>query len=116
MDEELFREMERRGKRAQQARPGVPPEELLFTFVGDEHVDTVAELNAAGKPTIFACSRTATTPPDCVVPGSARVFCGRCGAEVWLSPATRATRDRITLTEIVCLECLGLMPTMEGKP
>jgi hypothetical protein len=110
VDNDLLREIARRSSQARRARPDVPAEDLLFSVGGGEdHVETYDELNAAGKPTVFACVRTAVAPPDTVVPGSARVFCARCDAEVWMSPATCQSRARITLNEVVCLHCLGVM-------
>jgi hypothetical protein len=112
VDDDLLREIDRRHKRALEARPDVPPEDLLFSIGGgeEEHVETYDEHNARdGPPTVFACVRTAVATPDAVVPGSARVFCARCAAEVWMSPATCQARARIPRNEVVCLHCLGVM-------
>jgi hypothetical protein len=114
MDDDLFHDITRRLERAKRARPDIPEGDMLFSILGDEHVETIDEHNAAGEPTIFACLRTATADPGCVVRGSTRVACQRCGAEVWISPATRATRDRITKAETVCLDCLGLLHDAGG--
>jgi hypothetical protein len=110
MDLDLLREIEQRLERAQQARPDVPAGEMLFSILGDEHVESIAEVNASGEPMIFACMRTATIDVEHVVRGSTRRTCNRCKAEVWISPATLETHDKMANAEIVCLECIGFAP------
>jgi hypothetical protein len=110
MDLDLLREIEQRLERAQQARPDVPVGEMLFSIVGDEHAESIAEVNASGEPMIFACLRTASANPGHVVRGSTRRTCNRCKAEVWISPTTLQTHDKMANAEIVCLDCIGLMP------
>jgi hypothetical protein len=112
MDDDLFLEIMRRGKKARQSRPDVPFGDLLFSLF-DDRVSSIAEENATGETMIFGCMRTATANPEYVVRGSTRVACNRCGAQVWISPGTRATRDRLTRTETVCIDCLGLMAAEE---
>jgi hypothetical protein len=114
MDLDLLREIEQRLERARVARPGIPDGEMLFSIVGDEHAESIAEVNASGEPMIFACLRTATADAGCIVRGSTRRTCNRCKAEVWISPATLETHDKMANAEIVCLDCIGLMPE-EGE-
>lgn len=113
MDEDLFNEITRRSRRAHQVRPDVPAEDMLFTIAGDERVETIPEVNASKEPLFFVCMRTATLKAADVFPGSTRVHCNRCQSEVWISPATKMTYDRIPKAEIVCADCLGLMIAAE---
>ena len=108
MDNDLFQEILSRGKKAREARPDVPFGDLLFSLF-DDNVSSIAETNASGETTIFACLCVATANPRDVIRGSTKVTCNRCRARVWISPATRATRDRLVKTETCCLDCLGLM-------
>jgi hypothetical protein len=43
-----------------------------------------------------------------VVPGSIRVQCDGCRAEVWMSPGTKVTLDKLAKKVVLCLECSGL--------
>jgi hypothetical protein len=115
MDHDLFRDITRRLGRAKQARPDIPEGEMLFSILGDEHTESIAEVNASGEPMIFACLRTEGADPGCIVRGSTRRTCNRCKAEVWISPATLETHDKLANAEIVCLDCLGIAITkVEG--
>jgi formylmethanofuran dehydrogenase subunit E len=102
----LLQEMARRLKRAKERRPDVPADDLVFSPIGPEHVDSIAEINERQHPMIFACLRVNNDFAAYVVEGSVERTCNRCGEAVWMSPATVATHDRIVNREIVCLQCM----------
>ena len=58
--------------------------------------------------TLMICLRTDHPVGALIVEGSRRANCIRCGAEVWLSPASAKIGD-----EQICLECFrtaGVLP------
>jgi hypothetical protein len=80
-------------------------DDLLFTVSAhgeDEQVRSIAEINSRGKVLPFVCVRTAVAS---AIPGCHRMHCDGCRAEVWMSPATKTTFDRIESKVILCLEC-----------
>lgn len=107
MDDDLLLELLKRSMKALISHPDIPLEELLFSAIGPEQVQTVEELNAAGENMVFACVRVADALPEMVVSGSVHKTCGRCEATVWMSPGTCMTYDRLEKKEIVCVSCLN---------
>lgn len=58
------------------------------------------------EPTIIACLPVNGNFGNAGIPGNTKDKCKKCGSQVWVSPATRKTHDRIDTAEFWCLTCL----------
>ncbi len=102
----ILEEMLHKFQQAREQRPDVPPQELLINLFGEAQAQTFDETNASGQPMIFACLRCADARPDCIVTGSTKKVCSCCKEQVWMSPATEWSMNKLTNTSILCMQCV----------
>jgi hypothetical protein len=96
-------EMARRAESAIASRPDTDPEDLLYTIIGEEKVNTTQEINQDGQPMIFLCLLCKKGPA--FIPGCVKKVCEGCKQEVWMSPATLLTYNKITNAYVLCVDC-----------
>lgn len=108
---DFLREMLRGLEAAKQAaaEKGVDVNDTLFTVAGPDSpkVQTFDEINREGEPMVFLCCRVSEA--NYVLPGSTKKICDGCRQEVWMSPATEMSMDRLNKVVIVCVNCAGKM-------
>lgn len=108
-DFNLLESLQRGSKAAQQkmAETGLPGDEVLFSLTSDDRpeVHTLEELNSKPQVMPFVCMPTTYEPG---IPNCHRMQADCCGIEVWMSPATKRTFDKITENKklIMCMSCL----------
>lgn len=53
---------------------------------------------------VYICCSRVTDPPMVIIEGSSKDVCSICSEEVWISPATKATKEE-RQGIILCIEC-----------
>ncbi len=89
------------------AETGEDPNDLMATLsdAGKPNVSSVRETNESGEVMTFVCVRTSSGPA--AVPGCTTMVCDGCREEVWISPGTLQTFEKIKKHLVVCLDCMA---------
>ncbi len=100
--EDTLKQIRKSLEEARKARPDADPDDLLVRLDGTK-VQTHEEVNQSGEPMIFLCmpcSHGKAYVPNCAVKQ-----CGCCGQDVWMTPGTQASYNKLTNAQITCLDC-----------